>query len=150
MTKVYKANTIVKKYMYGSVVVGIVPVPFLDLVALSGIQLKMLHSLANLYKIPFSKHLGKSLIASLVGGKVPVSVSRHLVSSTKSIPFYGQITGAISMSILGGASTYAIGKVFIQHFESGGTFLTFEPQKVNDYYAQQLKKERERLRGKKP
>jgi len=149
-TKVDKANTIVRKYMYGSVVVGIVPFPLLDLVALSGLQLKMLESLANLYKIKFSEHLGKSLIASLVGGTVPVSVSRGLVSLTKSVPFYGQITGAISLSILGGASTYAIGKVFIQHFESGGTFLTFEPKKVSDYYAQKLKEGKEKLRGKKP
>ena len=32
--------------------------------------------------------------------------------------------------------TYAVGKVFIQHFESGETFLTFYPEKVKAYYAE--------------
>ena len=35
----------------------------------------------------------------------------------------GQSTGAITMPVIAGASTYAIYKVFVQHFESGGTFL---------------------------
>jgi hypothetical protein len=42
------------------------------------------------------------------------------------------------MALLGGASTYAVGRVFIQHFESGGTLLTFDPAKVRDYYTHQL------------
>ncbi len=40
------------------------------------------------------------------------------------------------MPILCGAATYATGKVFIQHFASGGTFLTFDPAKVKAHYAQ--------------
>ena len=38
------------------------------------------------------------------------------------------------MPIYSGAATWAIGKVFIQHFASGGTFLDFDPQKVKDYF----------------
>jgi hypothetical protein len=38
-----------------------------------------------------------------------------------------------------------MGKVFIQHFESGGTFLTFDPQQVRDYYAQQFEKGKEEV-----
>jgi len=39
-----------------------------------------------------------------------------------------------------GASTYAVGQVFIQHFESGGTFLDFDPEKVKGYFAEQFEK----------
>jgi hypothetical protein len=39
-----------------------------------------------------------------------------------------------------GAATYAVGKVFIQHFESGGTLLNFNPDSVRDYYKQELQK----------
>ena len=28
-----------------------------------------------------------------------------------------------------------MGKVFIQHFESGGTFLDFDPDKVRSYFS---------------
>jgi len=40
------------------------------------------------------------------------------------------------MPVVSGAFTYAIGKVFIQHFASGETFLTFDPEKVRDYYTE--------------
>jgi uncharacterized protein (DUF697 family) len=138
--KISEANKIVNNYMLGAIGVGLVPIPLVDLVVLSGLQLNMLHRLAQLYNLDFSRDKGKALIAALLGGTVPLSFSRHLISLSKSIPIYGPAVGIISMSTLGGASTYAIGKVFIQHFESGGTFLTFDPQQVSTYYAQQLKK----------
>ncbi|MEK8015532.1 MAG: DUF697 domain-containing protein [Candidatus Parabeggiatoa sp.] len=146
-TKANDANNIVNRYMLGSVAVGIVPIPIVDIAALSSLQVKMLHSLAKLYGVEFSKNIGKSLIASLLGSGIPFSLARNAASAAKSIPLYGQMTGMISMSILGGASTYALGKVFIQHFESGGTFLTFDPQKVKAYYAEQLEKGKEKLKG---
>jgi len=136
--KTDRANEIVKRHTVGSVFVGLLPFPWVDLVVLSGIQIDMLRSLADLYDIEFSQHRGKSLIAALIGGLAPVSFSGNVFSWVKTIPVYGQLTGMASMSVFGGASTYAVGKVFIQHFESGGTFLTFEPQKVADYYAQQF------------
>ncbi|RKZ93690.1 MAG: GTPase [Candidatus Parabeggiatoa sp. nov. 1] len=145
-TKIREADNIVNKYMISSMGVGLLPIPLADLIILSSLKLKMLHRLANLYGIAFSKHLSKSLIASLLGGGASLSFSYGLVSLTKSVPLYGQLTGMISISIFGGASTYAIGKVFTQHFESGGTFLTFEPQKVADYYAEQFEKGIEKVK----
>lgn len=145
-TKTTEANGIVKKYMLGALGVGIVPFPLLDMAVLSGIQLKMLHSLANLYGVKFSDHIGKSLITSLLGGGIPLSLSFNLVSLLKSLSPYGKIAGMISNSLFSGASTYAVGKVFIQHFESGGTFLNFNPQEVRDYYTQQFKKGKEEVR----
>jgi hypothetical protein len=44
------------------------------------------------------------------------------------------------MPVISGASTYAIYKVFIQHFESGGTFLDLDPAKVKSYFAEQFTK----------
>jgi uncharacterized protein (DUF697 family) len=145
-TKTDKTNSIVRNYMLGALAVGLIPLPFVDLVALSGIQLKMLHSLARLYDVEFSEQLGKSMIASLLGGGIPISFSSNLASLVKSIPFYGLVTGMISVSLFGGASTYAIGQVFIQHFESGGTFLNFDPQQVRDYYAKQFKEGKEQVK----
>ena len=145
-TKIHEADGIVNRYMLGSIGVGLLPIPLADLIILSSLQIKMLHRLANLYGIAFSKHLVKSLLASTLGGGVPLSISYRLVSLTKSVPVYGQMTGMISISLLGAASTYAIGKVFTQHFESGGTFLTFDPQQVADYYAEQYQKGLEKLK----
>jgi uncharacterized protein (DUF697 family) len=145
-----QADAIVKRYMVGSVLVGLVPVPWVDLVALMGIQLKMLAKISKCYSIEFSHNQGKSLLAALIGGGVPWSFSRNFVRLTKSVPVYGRITGMVSMSIFGSASTYAVGKVFIQHFESGGTFLTFDPNKAAADYAKYFRKVEEDSVGIKP
>ncbi len=144
-TRLERAAAIVKAYMLAAVVIGLVPLPLLGIAALVAIQLKMLHSLANLYDMGFSSQIGRSLISSLLGGGIPVIVRGAL---RRSIPLYGWTglaVGLVGTSVFAGASTYAIGQVFIQHFESGGTFLTFDPQAVRDYYAQQFEKGKEEV-----
>jgi len=138
-----EANRSVRNYSIGSIAPALIPVPILDLVVLTSVQLKMLHSLSNMYGVPFSKNLGKEAIGGLLGGVVPVSMTPMVSSLIKVIPFVGQVAGAISMGTLGGSSTYAIGKIFIQHFESGGTFLNFDPEKVRDYFASALEEGKE-------
>ncbi len=126
-----EAAETVKKYMFGALGIGLVPFPIADLAVLSGIQLKMLHRLARIYDVEFSRQAGKSLIASLVGGGGSISLF-GLVTPL------GRIARVAGMAFYGGASTYAIGRVFIQDLESGGTFLTLDPAKVESYYAEQL------------
>ena len=68
------------------------------------------------------------------------------VSLVKALPGPGWVVGAASVALLGAASTYALGKVFVQHFESGSTFLTFDPAQVKAYYAQQYEQGKEEVR----
>jgi uncharacterized protein (DUF697 family) len=134
--RIEQANEIVKSYALGSMAVGIViPIPLVDMIALAGVQLKLVHSLANHYEVEFSNELGKSVIAGLLGGSFTVEMSASLV---KAIPIVGQISGMISTAVIGGGATYAIGKVFIQHFETGGTLLNFDPEAVREYFAEQF------------
>ncbi len=129
------ANDLVKKWMWWTMGAGLIPVPFVDLAAVSGVQLKMLSDLSELYGIKFSENKGKSIISALLGSIVPNSLAGGSVGCIlKMIPFFGTVLGGVSMSLFSGAATYAIGKVFIQHFESGGTFLDFDPVKVRDYF----------------
>ncbi|MBF0551463.1 MAG: DUF697 domain-containing protein [Deltaproteobacteria bacterium] len=132
-----KANDVIKNRVLWAMGAGLVPIPLLDMAALTTIQLEMVRSLAKMYDIPFSKDITKTVIASLLGSVIPVSLAGPLSSLIKIIPLIGQTTGVITMSLVGGAATYAIGRVFLQHFESGGTFLDFQPQKVKDYFAEQ-------------
>lgn len=134
-----KAAKIVRNHMSVAVATGLVPVPLVDLVAISGIQLKMLHSLAALYDQKLSDNQGKAAIASLLASVVPLSLKSSLFSLCKGVPVLGQAVGLLGLSALSGASTYAIGMVFVQHFESGGTLLDFDPQKVQDHYYQQFR-----------
>jgi len=133
-----QAGNLIRKHVIIVMGASLVPIPLFDLLALSGVQLKMLHGLAKLYEVPFSKNLGKSSIVSLLGGVMPTSTAMTLASLAKAVPGLGTATGIISVSLLGGATTYAIGSVFVQHFESGGTLLDFDPKKMRAYFSSKL------------
>ncbi len=141
--KAAQAEQTIKYHMLAAAGIGLVPLPWVELAALAGLQLKLLHSLAGLYDVEFSSEIGKSAIGALVGSDLSVSLS---VTLSKGLPGLGWIVGAASGALLGAASTYALGKVFVQHFESGNTFLTFDPAKVKAYYAQQYEQGKEEVR----
>lgn len=129
------ATDLVKKYMWWSMGAGLIPVPFVDLAAVSGVQLKMLKDMSDMYGIKFSENRGKAIVGALLGSVVPNSLSYGGMSMLlKMIPVVGTLIGGLSMSLFSGAATYAVGKVFIQHFEAGGTFLDFNPETLKDYF----------------
>jgi len=133
--KTAEAYKLTQRYMLWAMGAGLIPIPWLDVGALAGVQLKMLHHLSRHYEVEFLENRGKSIIAALVGTITADSLrSGFFTKFLKSIPVI-RIIGTISMPIYAGAITYAIGKVFIQHFESGGTFLDFDHKKVKDRFA---------------
>lgn len=129
-----KAHNSVKNYTMGAMTVGLVPAPLIDMAALSAIQLKMVHSAANSYGVPFSKNIAKSIIGSLLGSSIAVTLAMPVASFIKVVPILGQSAGTISTALIGAASTYAIGKIFVEHFESGGTFLDFDEEKAKNHF----------------
>ncbi len=118
----------VSKYSRWAVAGGLIPIPLIDIATVTGLQIKMLSEVSATYDVSFAENRAKSLISALLGGIVPHNLSWGLVGSlVKGIPFYGTAVGLASMSVFSGASTYAVGRVFVQHFESGGTFIDFSP-----------------------
>jgi uncharacterized protein (DUF697 family) len=131
------ANAIVRKYMLWSMGAGLVPIPWVDMAAIAGVQLKMVSDLAKRYKVAFAESQGKAIIGTLVGSVLPGKLSAGLLGGiVKMVPFVGFVT----VPAFAGASTYALGKVFEQHFASGGTFLTFDPESVRHYFQEQFEK----------
>lgn len=134
LARISEAHRAIRKYTLVSVAIGIIPVPMLDLTLLTGLQLDMLHSLSRRYEVPFYRELATSIVSVLVSDVVLFSTATPFASLIKIIPVLGQVAGAVSMGTLSGATTYATGKVFIQHFESGGTFLDFDPEKAKAHF----------------
>ena len=138
------ANNTIRNYMLATMGAGLIPLPLVDFLAFTGIQLAMINKLADQYGVPFRKDMGKSALFSLLSSAAPMAVAPLLGRGMlKLIPGLGSAAGMISTSLLGGAFTYAIGKVFQMHFESGGTLLTFDPEKMRDYFRTQLDKGKE-------
>jgi uncharacterized protein (DUF697 family) len=142
-----------KYHILASMGIGLVPFPVVDMVALMGIQLNMVRKLCAEYGVPFKQDAGKSVITSLLGGILPVPVGLALISLLKFVPVIGLTTGAVTMPVVSGASTYAIYRAFVKHFEAGGTFLDLDPSKFKSYFSEQFakgKKYATDLKGKEP
>lgn len=130
-----KSNAEIKKYVYASIAAGFLPTPLLDLTAVTGIQLKLVHSIAKHYNKTFSKEVSKAAILSLVGYVSAHSfVTRGAASLFKVVPVVGHVLGGVALASVSGATTYAIGKVFIKHFEAGGTLLDFDTEKMKVHF----------------
>lgn len=136
--KDHEALEIVKRNTLWSMGLGLLPTPGVDLIAVTGVQIKMLNELSHLYKIPFAENRVKSILTSLVGGLGTLAVAPALFSLVKIIPIVGQTAGLVSVPLSAGAFTYAVGKVFNQHFASGGTFLDFEPSEVREHFRREF------------
>jgi uncharacterized protein (DUF697 family) len=134
MTQNSRADKVIRDSVVWSMGAGLIPVPLADMVAVTAIQIDMLKQIASLYQVDFAENRLKSWIAALSGSAIP-KVGAGII---KFIPGIGSLVGGVSMAALSGASTYAVGQVFAQHFESGGTLLDFDVEKFKDFYKRQF------------
>src|ERR1700687_3315101 len=127
------AAKLVDRFAIWSGVAGLVPIPVVDVLAVGGLQLQMLRRLSQIYDVQFSENRGKALIASIAGTMIPVTSGMGAASALKGVPILGMIASAFVMPVLSAGATYAIGKAFVQHFESGGTLLDFNPPDYKEF-----------------
>jgi uncharacterized protein (DUF697 family) len=133
------ADSIIKNHMIWSMGAGFIPIPIADLFAVSAIQLDMIRQLAKLYEVDFKQTEGKAMISALTG----TGLARLGARAVKFIPGVGSMLGGITLAALSGASSYALGEVFKKHFETGGTFLDFDPSRLKKYYDEKFEKGKE-------
>jgi uncharacterized protein (DUF697 family) len=126
-----RAEDVVKRYSMYAGVAGLIPVPLIDAAAITVLQYNMVREVANAYDVTFHGDRVRTLIGSLIGGAASTSLGYGFGQSyLKGIPGVGPLVAALSMPGAAAAVTWAIGKVFAQHFSLGGTLLDFEPEKT--------------------
>ena len=114
-----EAQNIVKNNVITSMASGLIPVPLFDIISLTNIQFHMIQTLAEHYEIP-ADGISRSLVTSLISGSLPVASILGVGSLVKGFPGIGTLAGSGSVSVVSGAISYAVGQVFIEHFEKGG------------------------------
>jgi uncharacterized protein (DUF697 family) len=138
------ASQVVDRFSLWSGAAGLIPVPIVDVAAVGGVQLVMLRRLSEIYDVPFSENRGKSIIASLAGSVLPASTATTTAmtvgSLVKGLPVVGWAVGTLTMPVFAAGATWVIGKVFIQHFASGGTLLDFNPPDYREFIKAQKEK----------
>ncbi|MBF0561882.1 MAG: DUF697 domain-containing protein [Alphaproteobacteria bacterium] len=135
-----KTNKLIRNMSLVSAGVGLIPFPMVDMLAVGGLQVYLVREIALLYQVPFSRDRAKALISALVGSGAPVMLAGGAMSLVAAVPVIGQILSLAVMPTLSGASTFALGKVFNEHFKTGGTLLDFDADKMRAYYQQQFEK----------
>lgn len=132
-----RAESAVRNHVIWSMGAGFIPIPIADFVAVAAVQLDMIRTISNIYGVDFKETEGKALVTSLTGSGLSRLGANALL---KLIPGFGSMLGGVSMSIVSGASTYALGQVFKTHFSVGGTFLDFDTDRFQRYYDEQFEK----------
>jgi uncharacterized protein (DUF697 family) len=117
-----RAGQIVDRHAAYAAAASLVPIPWLDIAAISAIQLAMVRALAAHYQVPFARERGKVVVSALLGGVLPVASGPGVVTfMLKRVPVVGTMFALATAPALAGGVTYAVGQAFTSHFESGGT-----------------------------
>ncbi len=133
-----KAEILIRNHVLAACAGSILPLPGIDMAAVSGVQLNMIRKLAALFSKKFSEAPVRNTVAALVGGVGGQSVGIVAgVSVAKLVPVVGWAAGVVVMPTIVGASTYAIGRVFLRHFQEGGSIADISAEKMKGYYAEQ-------------
>jgi uncharacterized protein (DUF697 family) len=120
-----RVDDIIRKNVYASAGVGLIPVPLIDVVGAAGIQLNMMKKLSEIYGVEFNQKIAKKILISLCGGIVPALIAPGVKSLVKCIPIVGLPLAVATTPLLDATSTYAMGRVVSSHFEKGGNFINF-------------------------
>jgi len=144
-----KVATIIKTAATWSVASAAIPLPWVDLAALAGVQTKMISDISGQYGQKPSREVVRGAVFVFLGTLIPSSATGVLLSSgMKLAPGLGWIIGMASVATLGAAATYAIGKIFVRHFEAGGTLNSFNPDEVKKDLKAEFSKSRSKAASK--
>jgi uncharacterized protein (DUF697 family) len=134
-----KAQEIIKNHVMWAMGAGALPLPIIDVAAVTAVQLDMLKQLCAMYEVNYLESSGKSLISAIAGS----TLAKIGASFIKGIPVVGTLLGGVSMAAMSGASTYAMGQVFVNHFEKGGSIFNFDMGWGKQQYEQEYEKGKE-------
>lgn len=111
---------IIRRYMLVSGSVGLIPVPFFDQVLLAGTLTGMISELCENYGTKIAKHKVKTLATAVLGGAHSEWIAHYLLRYLeKYLPAAGGVGRIVTRPIISMAITYAIGMLFIHHFDQG-------------------------------
>ncbi len=131
------ADTIIRNHVIWSMGAGLIPVLIADIFAVSALQLDMIRQLCKVYDVDFKETQGKAIVTSLTSSTLARLGARSVI---KLIPGVGSLIGGAAVSVFAGSSTYALGEVFKLHFETGGTILDFDPERLKKKYKEMFEK----------
>lgn len=133
-----QALKIVRQHLVAGATLSAIPIPLVDVAALTATQLHLLDKLSQHYGADFDKKLAKTKLLTLLSSTLPTTTIMGLSSVSKLIPGIGTLGGGASLSALSGAIIYATGHVFIRHLEAGGTLASFDSKQQRTLFREAM------------
>lgn len=124
------ADSLIRRHVLWASGAGLIPIPLADVAAVTGVQVNMLRDLTKIYGSELSESVLQSFVTALTGGML----ARIGASALKALPGIGTLLGGASMSIMSGASTYAVGHVAKKHLDAGGDLAKVDLDKAKREY----------------
>lgn len=131
-----KAQEVTERNAVYAAGAGLIPVPIVDVAALSRVQVVLIRDICRIYEVDFKEHRLRTRIVALLSDVAALG-------ALKTIPVLGALFAGVTTAAVGAASTYALGMVFIEHFEQGGTLLDFDPARFREAFQREFEKGKE-------
>jgi len=134
-----RAENIINRHIIWSMASGAIPIPFVDAIGVMFIQNDMLKQLSKLYGFDYNENIGKSIVASIIASSSAKGISALLTPI--------KAADRIMMSILSGAFTHAIGRIFISNYEKGISLIDIDIEKGEELFDEYFEQGKEMLKN---
>jgi len=109
-----RADELIQEYVAGSVAAAAIPIPLVDLVAVTAVQLSLLRRLGRLYGARVGVGAQGAVAVGLLGAALP----RAAASALKILPGIGWVGGTFAQAALSGAATWALANALRDQLET--------------------------------
>jgi uncharacterized protein (DUF697 family) len=115
------ALAIVDRHAAYSAMGGLLAIPLANAASVTAIIVRMVKTLSRHYGVPFERDRARAIIVALAGGAVPTGLGAVTASTLFFIMPASALAGIAVSAVTAASCTRGIGRVFVEHFESGAT-----------------------------
>ena len=119
------------------------PVPLADVAAVTWVQVDLVERLARHHGVTGDRSRARAAVLALAGA----TAARLGGSLVKAVPGGGWLVGGATQLVLAGATTYALGQAYREHFEADGSLEAPDFESLRERYESYVERGRELARG---
>jgi uncharacterized protein (DUF697 family) len=106
---------------------GCIPLPWVNFASVTALLVHMVRALSRHYGVPFERDRARAIVIGLVGGAMPQGLASVTAATLLYVIPAGAVVGLAVSSAAAAACTKGIGRIFVEHFESGATLQDIAP-----------------------
>jgi uncharacterized protein (DUF697 family) len=130
-TRHFLALAVVERHANYSAIGGAVPLPLVNVAGVTAIIVRMVKRLSELYGVPYKRDRVRAIVIGLAGGAMPAGLATVTASAFFYVVPGSNLLGLAVSSVTASACTRRLGRIFVEHFESGATLADFPALKLS-------------------